>query len=121
MLHLLALALIGGVIWVTLHALPLFLVGGMGFDDVRNLLLHRAYGSFTYEGDLIPGVRPSAGARLVIRALSTEDDARTDLVVKAMAGFEPWWRTGDGAAMSRALREARWFSAPPLGAQFRAR
>ena len=136
MLHLLALILIGAVIWVTLHALPLFLVGGMGWDDLRSVLLHRAYGSFTFEGDVIPGVRPSIGTRLVVLTLSREDDARRALVVKAMAASERRSRplvgkvrlllrvcTGSGqdAAMSRALVQARWFAAPPLGAQFRMR
>jgi hypothetical protein len=135
-LHLLALAFIGAVIWVTLHALPLFLVGGMGWDDLRSVLLHRAYRSFTFEGDVIPGVRPSLGTRLVILTLSREDDARRALVMKAMAASERRskplsgkvrpllrmsTRMGQGAEMSRALEQARWFTAPPLGAQYRAR
>jgi hypothetical protein len=136
LLHLLALILIGAVIWVVLHALPLFLIGGMGWDDLRSVLLHRAYGSFTYEGDVIPGVRPSLPTRLFVLSLSPEDDARRALVMKAMAA--PHQRStplvgkvrfllrilawaGRGAETSRALAQARWFAAPPLGAQFRAR
>ena len=136
MLYLLALALVGAVIWVTLHALPLFLVGGMGWDDLRSVLLHRAYKSFTFEGDVIPGVQPSATTRFVIRTFSHEDDARQLLVIKAMTGSEPQRRplsgtvhllrrmsarTRQGAEMSSALRQARWFAAPPRGAQVRAR
>ena len=136
MLHLLALVLIGAVIWVTLHALPLFLVGGLGWDDLRSVILHRAYRSFTFEGDIIPGVRPSLGTRLVVLAISREDDARRALVVRAMAASERrriplvgrirgllrvWTASGQGAAMSRSLVHARWFATPPLGAQFRAR
>jgi hypothetical protein len=135
-LHLLALILIGAVTWVVLHALPLSFIGGMDWDDLRSVLLHRAYGSFTFEGDVIPGVRPSLGTRLVVQTLSLEDDARRKLVIKAMAASEPRNRplvgklrlllricttTGQGAEMSRAIVQARWFAAPPLGAQLRSR
>jgi hypothetical protein len=135
-LHLLALILIGAVIWVVLHALPLFFIGGMDWDDLRSVLLYRAYGSFTFEGDVILGVRPSLGTRLVVQALSGEDDARRALVIKAMAASERRSRslvgkvrlllrmctaTGQGAEISRALVQARWFAAPPLGAQLRSR
>jgi hypothetical protein len=135
-LHLLALILVGAVIWVALHALPLLLIGGMGWDDLRSVLLHRAYGSFTFEGDVISGVRPSLVTRLVVLTLSREDDARRALVTRAMAASERRSRrrvgkvrlllhirpgTGKGAEMSRALVQVRWFAAPPLGAQFRVR
>jgi hypothetical protein len=133
-LHLLALVFIGALIWITILSIPLFLVGGLRWNDLRSLLLHYAYKSFTYEGDVIPGVRPFWGTQLVIRALSHEDDARRALVTKAIAiaderrrprsGKVRVWlrsaRTGEGSAMSLALRQARWFSAPVLGAQFRA-
>lgn len=136
MLYLLAFAVIGAVIWVTLHALPLFLVGGTGWDDIRNVILYRAYKSFTFEGDVIPGVHPSRVTRLVILTLSDADDRRRALVTKAMAAPDRRRRRlsgkvhllsglrarmGPGAAMSRALTQARWFTAPPSGAQFRAR
>jgi hypothetical protein len=135
-LHLLALVLIGAVVWVALHALPLFLIGGMDRDDLRRVLLHRAYGSFTFEGDVIPGVRPSLATRLLVLALSPEDDARRALVTKAMVASERRSRpfvgavrllprqctdAGKGVEMSRRLSQARWFAAPPLGAHFRAR
>jgi hypothetical protein len=134
-LYLLALIIIGGVVWFTLHALPLFLLGGLDWDDLRSVLLHHAYRSFTFEGDVIPGVRPSLGTRLVIRALSPEDEARRALVTKAMGATEQRRRPrsgrvrlllrlsarlGQSSGMSRALVQARWFTAPPLGAQFRA-
>jgi hypothetical protein len=133
-LYLLGLLFIGGVIWVALHALPLFLVGGLGWDDLRSVILHRAYQSFTFEGDVIPGVRPSLGARLVIRILSPEYEARRTLVTKALAATEKRVRPGSGmvrslsrmstrmtgyAAMSRAVEQARWFARPPLSAYFR--
>src|SRR5437660_5813017 len=101
----------------------------MDWDDLRSVLLHRAYGSFTFEGEVIPGVRPSLGTRLVVQMLSPEDDARQALVKKAMATAKPRSRhlvrplrmllhicssTGQGAEMSRALVRARWFAAPPL-------
>jgi len=116
-LYLLVLAFIGAVIWVTLHAVPLFLIGGLDWDDLRSVLLHRAYQSFTFEGDVIPGARPSAATRLVIRTLSSEDDARAALVTKAMAASPERRPPFDG----KALQQARWFAAPPFGAQFRAR
>lgn len=135
MLYLLAVIVIGGAVWVLLHALPLLLVRGLDWDDLRSVLLHYAYRSFTFEGDVIPGVRPSPGTRLVIRTLSREDEARLALVAKAMAATERRRpcsgavrlllrmsaRVGHASAMSRALEQARWFTAPPLGAQFRAR
>jgi hypothetical protein len=124
-LYLLALIFIGGVVWVTLHVLPLIVLRGLDWDDVRSVLLHYAYRSFTFEGDVIPGVRPSLGTRLVILVLSRQDEARRELVAKALAATEQQRRApsrmGRGSAMSRALVEARWFAAPPLGAQLRAR
>ena len=77
MLHILALVFVGALIWIAILSIPLVLVGGLRWDDVRSLLLHYAYKSFTFEGDVIPGVRPFLGTRLVIRAFSREDDART--------------------------------------------
>jgi hypothetical protein len=135
-LHILALIVIGAVIWITILSLPLFLVGGMRGDDLRSLLLHYAYKSFTFEGDVIPGVRPFLGTRLVIRALSREDDARRALVTKAITIAEQRrrprsgkarlqlrmsTRMGQGSAISLALQDARWFTCPVLGARFRER
>jgi hypothetical protein len=134
-LHLLALIVIGALIWVSLLSLPLFLIGGLDWDDLRSLLLHYAYKSFTYEGDVIPGVRPGIGTRLVIRALSPEYDARRVLVTKAIAIAEQrqqprsrrvhallrvTTRMGQGSAISLAVEQARWFTTPVLGARFRA-
>jgi hypothetical protein len=135
-LHLLALIVLGALIWVTIFSLPLFLVGGLRWDDLRSLLLHYAYKSFTFEGDVIPGVRPFVGTRLVIRVLSREDDARRALVTKAITIAEQrrgprngklrlllrtGTRVGQASAMSVALREARWFTSPVLGARLRVR
>lgn len=129
MLYLLALLFIGGVIWFALHALPLFFIGGLDWDDLRSGILYHAYRSFTFEGDVIPGVRPSRLARLVIRTLSPEHEARRALVAKAMAATERRRprrilgmraRLGEALAMSRAVEQARWFTTRPLGAQFRA-
>ena len=102
---------------------------------MRSLLLHYAYKSFTFEGDVIPGVRPFLGTRLVIRALSRENDARRALVAEAIVIAEQRRRprggkvrlrlrmtaADEGSAMSLALDQARWFTAPVLGARFRAR
>lgn len=137
MLHILALIFIGALIWVTILSIPLFLVGGLRWDDIRSLLLHYAYRSFTYEGDVIPGVRPARGTRLLIQLLSPDDDARKALVTTAISIAEQRtrpraskarlrlprlpMRTGMGQASgsSRALQQARWFTAPVLGARFR--
>lgn len=135
MLNLLEPIVIGALIWIAILSLPLFLVGGLDWDDLRSLVLHYAYRSFTFEGDVIPGVRPSLGARFVIWAVSPEYEARRALVAKALAAEERKrprsgkvrlplrmsTRTGQASAMSRALRQARWFVRPPLGVQFRAR
>jgi len=135
-LHILALVFIGALIWVSILSLPLFLVGGLRWDDLRSLLLHYAYKSFTFEGDVIPGVRPFLGTRLVIRTLSRKDDARRDLVTRAIAIAEERRpprsrkvrlllrvsaRMGQSSAPSRALQHSRWFTAPVTGARFRAR
>lgn len=133
MLYLVAIIVIGALIWIILHALPLFLTGGLNWDDLVSVILHRAYTSFTFEGDVIPGVRPSLATRLLIRIFSPEAEARRELVAKAMAASEQQrrgksgrvrvflLRVGQRSATSRALVQARWFTAPPLGAQFRAR
>src|SRR5262245_30573159 len=136
-LHILALVFIGALIWVSILSIPLFLVGGLRWEDIRSLLLHYAYGSFIFEADVIPGVRPSLGTRLVICTFSREDDARRALVTRAIAIAEqrkpPRGRKvrllllrmsagmGQSWAASRALQQSRWFTAPVTGARFRAR
>ncbi len=80
------------------------------------------------------GVRPSLGRRLVIQAISPEDDARRALMTKAIAIAEQRRRPrsgkvrlrlrmsarmGQGSGMSLALQQTRWFTAPVLGARFR--
>ena len=104
-MQLLGYILLGAVIWVGLHVVPLFLIGGLDWDDLRSILLHYAYKSFTLEGDVIPGVRPFVGTRLVIRILSPKDDARTALVVKAMAVTEPRAPAHVGRATGAQLTE----------------
>jgi hypothetical protein len=134
LLHILALVFIGALIWISILSIPLFLVGGLRWDDMRSLLLHYAYKSFTFDGDVIPGVRPSLGTRLVIQVLSREDDARRALVGEAIAIAEqrrprsgklrPRLRMNiriGHRSMSSALVQARWFANPVLGARFRAR
>jgi hypothetical protein len=133
--QLLGYILLGAVIWVGLHVVPLFLIGGLDWDDLRSILLHYAYKSFTLEGDVIPGVRPFVGTRLVIRILSPKDDARTALVVKAMAVTEPrapafgvlarvWaglFRAPVFAPPAPALARSPRFATPVVGAQIRGR
>jgi hypothetical protein len=84
LLHLLALPVIYGLIWVAFVFVLFILLGGWDLDDMRSVLLYRAWRSFTHEGELIPGRRPSLVNRLVIRALSREDDAKKALVAAAM-------------------------------------
>lgn len=88
MLHLVALIGIFVLIGVAFMFLPLILIGSWDWDDMRSMLLNRAFKSFTHEGHVIPGTRPNLGARLVIQALSREDDARRALVATAIAAAE---------------------------------
>ena len=79
MLHLLVLVALGGVFVLAL-VLALMHVAGWRVSDGRDIVLNRAYESFTHDGIVIPGVEPGRGARLVIRLLSDEDDARRRLL-----------------------------------------
>jgi len=63
--------------------------GGLRWDDVRDLLLHDAYRSFTFEGDRIPGLAPGFWARFVIRCLSDPDDLRLVLAPEVRAPMRP--------------------------------
>ena len=81
MLYLLGLVALGGV-FVLLLVLALMHVAGWRVSDARDVLLNRAYESFTHDGIVIPGVEPGRGARLVIRLLSDEDDARLRLLAR---------------------------------------
>ena len=85
MLHLLG---IYALIYVVFIFLLFILLGGWDWDDMRSVLLHRAWNSFTYEGDVIPGKRPGLVARLVIRVLSREGEARKALVAIAMGAAD---------------------------------
>ena len=85
MIHLLALLVSFALIGLGLMIGVMVLVGGLRWDDVRDLLLHDAYRSFTFEGDRIPGLRPGFWARLTIRALSDPDDGRLLLVPELQA------------------------------------
>jgi hypothetical protein len=78
-LHLLVLVALGGVFVLAL-VLALMHVAGWRVSDARDIVLNRAYESFTHDGIVIPGVEPGRGARLVIRLLSDEDDARRRLL-----------------------------------------
>jgi hypothetical protein len=81
-LHLLALVALGGVFVVALVAV-LMHASGWRIGDGRDVLLNRAYGTFTHDGAPIPGVRPARTARLVIRLLSDEGDGRRELLASA--------------------------------------
>lgn len=85
MLFLLGLVALGGVFLLVLM-LAVMHVAGWRLSDARDVALNRAYGSFTHDGEPIPGVRPNALARLVIRMLSTRADPRHELVGSAMRG-----------------------------------
>ena len=56
------------------------IVGGLRWDDIRDVVLHDAYKSFTFEGDRIPGLAPGPVARTLIRLFSDPDDRRLLLV-----------------------------------------
>jgi hypothetical protein len=100
-LHLLLLLGLFVLIWVVLAFLLIGIIGGAGWDDLRSLLLYRAYSSFTFGGDVIPGMRPGRRTRLVIRAVSREDDARRALVTQAIATAEQRRRPRSGAVRLR--------------------
>jgi hypothetical protein len=78
-LHLLGLVALGGL-FVLFLVLALMHVAGWRIGDARDVVLNRAFESFTHEGIVIPGVVPGRGARLVIRLLAGEDDARRRLL-----------------------------------------
>jgi hypothetical protein len=80
-LYLLGLVAMGGVFVLGL-VLAVMHVAGWRVSDARDLLLNRAYESFTHDGVVIPGMTPGRGARLVIRLLSDEDDARLQLLAR---------------------------------------
>ena len=84
MLHLLALVGLGGLLLLAL-LVGLMHVAGWNVGDGRDVLLGRAYGSFTHDGVLIPGRRPGRVVTLVIRLLSREDDGRRELLAAALA------------------------------------
>lgn len=54
----------------------MYVVAGWRWSDLRDILLHDAYRSFTSEGERIPGLAPGLGARVVIRWLSEPGDRR---------------------------------------------
>lgn len=84
MLHLLAFVALGGLFVLAL-VLALMHVAGWRVGDGRDVLLNRAYGSFTHDGVVIPGVHPGRVARLVIRLLSDDADGRRRLLASAHA------------------------------------
>jgi hypothetical protein len=83
-LHLLGLLALGGLFVLGL-VLGLMYVSGWRLSDGRDVILNRAYESFTHEGIVIPGMRPGRGAKLVIRLLSDEEDARRRLLASTPA------------------------------------
>ena len=75
MIHLAALLAAFALIGLGLMFGVMVLVGGLRWDDVRDLLLHDAYRSFTFEGDVrvgavgVSGLPGEADERLVLRAI----------------------------------------------------
>ena len=84
MLHLLALVALGGLFVLAL-VVALMHVAGWRVGDARDVLLNHAYGSFTHDGIVIPGVHPGRAARLVIRLFSDDGDGRRQLLASAHA------------------------------------
>jgi hypothetical protein len=83
-LYLLGLVAAGGLFVLAL-VLALMHVAGWRVSDARDVLLNRAYESFTHDGIVIPGLEAGRGARLVIRLLSDEEDARRQLLASQPA------------------------------------
>jgi hypothetical protein len=74
--HLLLLVALDAVIGLSFIFGVMYVVAGWRWSDLRDVLLHDAYRSFTFEGDRIPGLGPGIAARLTIRWLSDPDDRR---------------------------------------------
>jgi hypothetical protein len=85
MLHLLLLAWIGGFYILAMVVVMMVTVGGWRVSELRQLVLNDAYRSFTFDGDLIAGARPSLFARATIRLLSNRDDPRLETLALATA------------------------------------
>jgi hypothetical protein len=83
--EILEFALAAAAIWFVAALVFLRILTRLGWSELRDSLLQRAYKSFTFDGTVIPGMRPHLGARLVIRVLSPEDDERRQLVVTTLA------------------------------------
>jgi hypothetical protein len=74
--HLLGLVALEAVVGLLFIFGVMYLVAGLRWSDIRDVLLQRAYRSFTFEGERIPGLAPGIAARLTIRWLSDPDDGR---------------------------------------------
>src|SRR3954454_7219478 len=76
-------------------------VAGLRWSDIRGVLLHDAYRSFTYEGERLPGAAPGIVARFVIRTLSEPDDGRLQLVPEVRLPGPPLPRFDRGVFIDR--------------------
>lgn len=79
MLHLLLLALIGGLYLLGL-ILALSLVSGWRPYDARDIVVNHAFCEFVQEGERIPGAAPGWLARRLIDLFAAPDDPRRILI-----------------------------------------
>ena|SRR5690349_9264612 len=89
--HVLLLIGLDAVIGLSLIFGVMYFVAGWRLSELRDVLLHDAYRSFTFEGDRIPGLGPGFAARLTIRWLSDPDDRR--LLLAPEVRTAPRYRT----------------------------
>ena len=79
MLHLILLALIGGLFVLGL-VLAISLVAGWRPSDARDIAVNQAFSEFVDEGERIPGAAPGLLARVIIEHLAAPDDPRRKLM-----------------------------------------
>ena len=84
--HLLLLIALDAVVGLLFIFGVMYLIAGWRLSDLRDVLLHDAYRSFTFEGDRIPGLGPGIAARLTIQWLSDRDDRRLLLAPEVRIG-----------------------------------
>jgi hypothetical protein len=117
--EILEFALGAALIWAVAALVFLYVVCKVGWDELRSGLLNRAYKSFTFDGHVLPGMRPHPVVRLVIRVLSPEDDERKQLVLEALAPEQPEPQRSE--PLPGVLEHPRSFAVPVRAGEFRAR
>jgi hypothetical protein len=66
----LGLIVLDGLIVVVLIVALMRVMANWRLSELRDALLNRAYDSWTFQGEPLPGAKPSLVARVIIRLLS---------------------------------------------------